>query len=585
MKDKKEKHPSDKQFAKRAQALGANLKRFWKEPPKGRFLNLQEILRFGLSSLGISFICNLISMYITVSQVPLIYNMGQYGTMHATIMYLISSVLALIFTPLYGRMIQRTKTKFGRYKPYILFLAPVVAILGVLAVWSPSGLNELQRTIYVYMICTPTLFIWNLWYNTFNMFPGVITPNQQERADIWAPIGLVMGFAPTVMNALKGVIIKIAGNDIITARIYGIFCGVVGIACVVSLLGVKERVFVTQEEEKKEKVSTIEGLKMIVKNKPLMILTIALCLGSLKNTIDLSWEIIARVKYATNVQDAVAIFGGLSLIVGFAATPNMLLLPWMTRKFNNRTIMMFWQICNVSANLICALIGLQTFPQGSWSPYIITLIRFVATFNALGSLQPLILSEIGDYQQVKSGYRLEGFIQTFAYSLTAVVAQATALIPAVIQGKMGFNPANYQVPEGWDKGVPYVLSDELVTIAEKYGNVALWISVVSSLLMLICLIFYNLDKKKHAKIVEELKEKAVNADEIESEKGSLNMLENVVGEIDENGKEESEESGAEENSNNAPDNDGESDGGNSGNLEDEISSSDSDDSDGKSDAE
>ncbi|MDE6276152.1 MAG: MFS transporter [Clostridia bacterium] len=518
---------SDKNFAKRAAALGNNLKRFWKEPPKGRFLNLQEVLRFGVSSLGISFIANLVSIYVTVGYIPLLYNMGDSGTLHATIMYLVASVLALIITPFYGRMLQRTKTKFGRYKPYILFLAPIVAILGAAAVWSPQNLSQTQRIIYVYMLCTPTLLMWNLWYNTFNMFPGVITPNQQERADIWSPIGLVIGFAPTIMNALKGVFVKWGGNgDVGAARIYAIFCAVVGIALTIALIGVKERVFVTPEEKKKEKVSTIEGLKMIVKNKPLMIFTLALCLGCLKNTIDLSWEVIARVKYAKDMASAAVIFGGLSLVVGFAATPNMILLPWMTRKFNNRTILIFWQICNLSASLVCALIGFQHFPQGSWSPYVITIIRFVSLFNCLGSLQPLLLSEIGDLQQAKSGYRLEGFIQTFAYQLPLVVSQVAALIPAAIQSKMKFNPANYQVVEGSNN----ILSEELIKIAENYGNVALWMSAVSSALMLICLLFYDLNKKKHAEIVEQLKATAINAEEIANEQGSLNMLEDVVGE-------------------------------------------------------
>ncbi|MDE7079177.1 MAG: MFS transporter [Clostridia bacterium] len=502
------------------QSLGSNLKRFWKEPPSGRFLNLKEILRLGVSSLGVSFIANFISIYITISYVPILYNMGNSGTLHATLMYLAASVLALIFTPLYGKMMQRTKTKLGRYKPYILFLAPVVAILGVFAVWSPDSLTQTQRIIYVYMFCTPTIFLWNLWFNTFNMFPGVFTPNQQERADIWSPIGLVMGFAPTIMNAVRGVVIAWKG-DIVAGRIYGVLSAVLGIVCVIALLGVKERVFVTEEEEKKEKVSAIEGLRMIVKNRPLMILTLAICLGSLKNTIDLCWDVLARVKYAADVNTAVALIGGLSLFVGFAATPNMILLPWMTRKFNNRTILLFWQGCNVVGNLVLALIGFQNFPQGSWSPYVITFLRFVSLFNALGSLQPLILSEIGDLQQAKSGYRLEGFIQTFAYSLTAVVAQFAAIIPAIIQSKMEFNPANYQVPPGVEE---FVLEEQYITIAENYGNVALWISVVSSALMLICLIFYDLDKRKHAAIVEQLKATAVNADEIAREEGKLHIL-------------------------------------------------------------
>ena len=139
--------------------LGKNLKRFWNEPPSGRFLNFKEILRLGISSLGVSFIANFISIYITISNVPLLYDMGNSGTLHATIMYLLASVLALFITPLYGKMMQRTKTKFGRYKPYILFLAPIVAVFGVLAVWSPTSLTQNQRIIYVYMICTPTIFL------------------------------------------------------------------------------------------------------------------------------------------------------------------------------------------------------------------------------------------------------------------------------------------------------------------------------------------------------------------------------------------------------------------------------------------
>ncbi|MDE6372099.1 MAG: hypothetical protein K2L61_00995, partial [Clostridia bacterium] len=78
---------------------------------------------------------------------------------------------------------------------------------------------------------------------------------------------------------------------------------------------------------------------------------------------------------------------------------------------------------------------------------------------------------------------------------------------------------------------------ELIAIAENYGNVALWMSAISSGLMLICLLFYNLDKKKHAEIVAQLKATAVNAEEIEQEEGDLNILEDVVGDAKENQEE------------------------------------------------
>lgn len=499
------------------------IKNFWKQAPEGRYLNLKEILCLGSASLGISFICNLINMYVTIGQLPLIYNMGDYGTLHATIVYLVACVGGLILTPIYGKAIQHTKSKFGRYKPYILFLAPVVAFLGAMAVWSPQNLTQTQRIIYVYCICIPTLLVWNLWFNTWNLFPGVFTPNQQERVDIWAPIGLVMGFAPTVMNVLKDVFAGFWG-DVTAARLFGITSGVVGILCVIGLLKVKERVFITEKESDDNKIGVIKGLKLVFRNKPLLILTLAFVCGCMKGTIDMIWHIIARVKYADNMADGAKIFGMVSMIVGFAATPNMVLLPLMTRKMNNRAIMIMWQAFNTGAYLILALIGFQNFQPGTTSAIIITALRFVASFNAIGSLQPLMLSEICDYQQKLSGYRLEGFIQTIAYSLPLVFTQATALIPAVIQGALKFNPNNYEIKKDSDN----ILSQELIDIADRYANIAIWISVISGLLMLICLCFYTLSKKKHAEILEELRATSINTEDIDNSAGEEEDLSSLL---------------------------------------------------------
>lgn len=483
---------------------------FWRKAPEGRYLNFKEILCLGSAGLGVSFICNLINMYVTIGQLPLIYDMGDYGTLHATIIYLTACVAGLLLTPVYGKAIQRTQSKWGRYKPYILFLAPIVSVLGVFAVWSPGGLELNERIAYVYCVCIPTLLVWNLWFNTWNLFPGVITPNQQERVDIWSPIGLVMGFAPTVMNVLKDIFAGLWG-DVNAARIFGVVSCIVGILCILLLTRVKERVFVTVTESGTNKIGAIEGLKMVFKNKPLLILTLALTLGCMRGTIDVIWHIVARVKYASDMATAAKIFGAVSIVVGFAATPNMLFLPLMTRKLNNRTLLLMWQSFNTGAYLILGIIGFGNFEPGTTSAVVITVLRFVASFNALGSLQPLILSEIGDYQQKLTGYRLEGFIQTIAYSFPLVATQFCALIPALIQGRLGFNPNNYEIKPGQSN----ILSEELIAIADRYADIAIWISVVSGALMLICLCFYTLDKKRHAAIMSELKARSVNSDEIE----------------------------------------------------------------------
>ncbi len=284
---------------------------FWNVPFEGRYLNLKEILSFGASSLGVSFIVNIIMLTITASQISEVY---QIGVMHGPIICLSSSVLGLILQPVYGKLLQNTKSKWGRYKPYILFIAPVIAVLAVLATWQPQNLNESSRTVYAYLVCIPTLILMYLWFNTFNMMPAVITPNQQERTDVWSPIGLVIGFAPTVINFIKGFIrsyFVTLGKEYMAFRLMGFISAALGLIMVLFILKVKERIVETEENQ--EKVGIIEGLKMVFKNKPLMIFSLALIFGCLRMSIETDMEILGKLRYADTIEKGLIVFSSLTM--------------------------------------------------------------------------------------------------------------------------------------------------------------------------------------------------------------------------------------------------------------------------------
>lgn len=494
--------------------IPAKVRKFWKYPPEGRHLNLKEILCFGGSSLGVSFIVNIITLNITASQISEVY---QIGVMHGPVICLVASVLGLILQPLYGKLLQNTNTKWGRYKPYILIMAPVISLFSILATWQPQGLTEQARTIFAYCACIPTLILWNIWYNTFNMMPAVVTPNQQERTDIWSPIGLVIGFAPTVVNFIKGFIRSYfvqRGEEYMAYRLMGFISVVLGLVLVLFIIKVKERI--VQTEQNKEKVGLFEGIKMVLKNKPLMILSLALIFGCMRNTIETDIEILGKLRYASTIDKGLIVFSSLTIVTGFAATPNMLLLPLFTRKFNNKTIFMFWGAMNVVGYLVLAIIGVENIPQGAVSAALFTTFRFVALFNAIGSLQPLMLSEIYDYQQWKTGKRLEGFIQTFAYGLVQVFTTVGTVIMAIVKRSIGFEPKNYFNAT--------TVSDSLMDVANRYFDIALYVSAISAALMFVVMIFYNLSKKQHAEIMGDLERLALDvpknaAVEAEAENG------------------------------------------------------------------
>lgn len=501
----KDSQPKQKRVAGRsAKAAAAKLKNFWNNPPQGRHLNLKEILCFGGSAFGVSTLVTVVSGLITATQISELF---QIDVIHGPYICLIASILGLIIQPIFGKLLQNTQTKWGKYKPFILLMAPIFAAFAIAATWSPDLIRTMEfdatpKVIYAYCICTPTLIIWNLFQNTFYMMPGVITPNQQERTDIWSPIGLVIGFSPTIMNvlgnALRGFFNE-RGAEYLAYRYIGFIYSIVGVLFVLLLFKVKERIIVTNEN--KEKVGLFQGIGMIMKNKPLLILTLALILGCMRTTIEVDSAILGKLRYATDIPTGQKIFGSLTLITGFAVTPNMILLPLMTRKFNNKTIMIFWMACNAIGYAILGIIGVENIAQGALSAALLTIFRYIALFNAIASLQPLMLSEISDYQQLKTGKRLEGFIQMFAYTLVLVFTNIGYVVIAYVKRNMGYQPANYFDVQTVD--------DNLMKIATDYFDLALWISAISAALMAIAMIFYPLTKKQHAAIVEALKKKSL----------------------------------------------------------------------------
>ena len=478
--------------------LFTSLKNGWSTPPKGRYLTFKEMACYGFSGLGVSFIVNVITAVITATQIPYIYEID---VIHGTVIFSIVGVSNLLIQPFFGKMLQNTKTKIGRYKPYIIGIAPVISLFVVLATWLPQVNSMTFRVVYAYCTCIPVLVLWNIWYNIFYMIPAAMTPVSQERTDMLSPVGLIMGFAPTVMNFIIGPIrahFMSQGREYMAFRLMGLISTVIGVILVFLILKTKERIYETPQE--RENISVKEGLRLVMQNKPLMIYTLAMIIGSLRGVAEMNSYYIGQFGYGETTEQGLSLFSMLSPIVGFAATPAMLLLPFMTRKMNNKSIMIMWQAINAVAYGVLCIIGYENIPVGTPTAIVITIVRFVTCFNAVGTLTPIMLSEMYDYQQWKTGRRLEGFIQTFAVSMTGLVAQFAMFIPTFIQKKIGYQPMNFK------NGAEYL--PENIAIMNQWFNISAVITVVSGILFIAVMAFYPLSKKKYNQIMEELKEKS-----------------------------------------------------------------------------
>lgn len=563
----------------------STVKSMWNKPLDGRYLNIKEIGAFGLYSLGNSWIYNTIQLVITITYIPYFYNID---SLHGYLIYIAGSLINMILLPLVGQAMEKKRTKWGRYKPYILFSLPILALFTMMAMWSPQYSSDTDRVIYAYCTCVPVIALATFANNMYQTMPNVITPNTQERADIMTPIGLIVGFAPTIMNVIIGPIRSAFINEEwVAMRIIGAIAVVLGSICVLFIIKVKERVYeleesnrnlldaavegksadieITTEETISEDfsegagsvdedkngsdaktahvvvaestesargglfdklraklvaakarraeakassdyLSFVDSMKLLFKNKPLWILFAALVIGSLREFWMQFMSLAIQLRFAETTTAALNISGIPNTIIGFGVTVSMLLLPFATRKLGKNWIIIVFSCLSLAATAILGFVGFENIPQGTTSAVVLTLLFFIARINPTYLLIPVLLGDLADYQQYKTGRRFEGHLQNIIMVIPVMMSFVFMLLAWIWQRQIGFEPSNYSNIE--------VVPQELQNVAMQWFNVAFLLSAASILGMIIILIFYPLGKKKMEEITASLRGASVNMEEM-----------------------------------------------------------------------
>ena len=577
------------------------LKSMWDKPLPGRFLTLKEAGAFGIYALGNSWIYNTMMLVVTVTQIPYFYGVS---TMHGYILYIIGTLLASILTPLAANAMEKKRTKWGRYKPYILFTLPAFALFTMLAMWVPQGYTEAGKIAYVYISCVPLIAIATFSNNMYQTMPNVITPNSQERADIMTPVGLLVGFAPTIMNLIVGPIrsafIENGQGEFMAMRVLGLIAVVLGTICIMFIIKVKERVYEIEtapdgfevktdlsdvqpegetappaaeeasegaaplaDDGAREGELTFEGMVAsetpasaeepflgnavpggetaaaaaaaapamparnkyqgvkdffsLFKNKPLMILFFALIVGSLREFWVQFRPFMLQLRYSADVTVALDIMGIANTVIGFASTVAMLLLPIVTRKLNKNVIIIVFSSLSLVVCGALGFVGIENIPQGTVSAVVLTLLFFIAQCNPTYLLIPVMLGEIADWQQVRTGKRYEGHLQNFIFTIPGVFSQIAMLASWLWQNMVGFEPS--LISENIEEYGEVLASTH--ALANEWFNACFLLTAGSIVLMIILLCFYPLTRKKHAELIAELESKATNLDELDENESVL----------------------------------------------------------------
>lgn len=346
-----------------------------------------------------------------------------------------------------GVIVDRTRTRWGKFKPYILLGKIPLTLIGlwywfmpvVFSNTDPSYAPKLMFYAIFTVICETA--------GTFTAVAGTgfmstITPDPYERTNLITMANLVSGFVGEKLPELIfGLLLDLVNNQVIKWNRtnlflgFGIFTALAGCAMSFYFICVtKERVSQTIE-----KPSIIQGLKAIVNNRPILIYTLSEFLAAFavsKSRINYYIDVLGSASYQT--------------LVGIPASPvstiSYAFIAPLRKKFSTKTIWILENLwtdaCWLSVFGIGSIGGMKNgLYKNKWVMLPVMAIEEVLEMCVFGVRHVIpqeILNEAMDYCEWKNGYRAEAMTGVARGLVTKLQGIVMGSVQNFIMSKIGY---------------------------------------------------------------------------------------------------------------------------------------------------
>lgn len=475
----------------------------WKHPAQGNFVSYKELINLSLGGMGNKLTMQLVwSMTLSAGNTLLGSTIG-IRPLHLQYMLTVQTILNVIFFFVRAQMVDNTRTKWGRFRPYIAFAGIPMAVLSVVFVFLPfQTMSYNEKLISVGAFAITISMIQPLFTDTYSELETVITPNSEERAKVLSINSIIYSFAPSVTGLFIPILSNLTGGytNINTYRYVLAPITLFGLGLnFFTAIGCKERVVTSSTYV--QKVGIIEGAFMILKNKHWWIRQIASLIGFLEGATGVFFAWI----YIYGVQDMTA-YGLLVTIMGTATGIAMAITPFLLKKLGNKKLLISHNLLNI----ILLFILMFTFKM----PLIMFVIIYMNTLiNGLSVVYNQVMhSEVKDYQQYICGYRMD-----FVFGLAGMITMPFSLLSGYV---IPYVYECFGLTTNYD-----ILYDPNVRNSLFY--VLCVLSIIGAILNLIPFCFYSMSKEKHQNIIRVLRYRAL-FDDFESGDVNADVIKNGV---------------------------------------------------------
>lgn len=521
----------------------------WSTPPKeGYYLSNREFISYAVGGMGVQGF-GILTQYFAINvgvHLALVYNFDAMIVQYTT---WIIALLTLFRAPIVGWVIDNTNTKWGKYRPYLLF----AGVLSVVCYWMLAFIpdifmpsNALEHTAKTQWLVIGSyqlvLFIAATAFSFFSFgrvgLAQVITPNTNERTKLYSVGGVIDSLGPSIVqmffpliagriygqnglvygdefgemtsDQIKNIGLRLTyGMDNINT--YKVVFPIVGLICVamslIMFFGTKERII--QEKKVKEKVGFFTGIQKSMKNKYFWIVNVSNILAFGRLLIFSATNYVCL--YILGGQLGADMRGIMVTVASVGFVPGMLFSPLIQKKLGkkNMTLLSFAGSTVISVLLLILFKFAYHSSATAWVYFVGVFLHNI--FAALWTVtSPAMTADYCEYQQWKTGDRLDGYMSQYSQVITTLCGMLSGWLTTTLLIKFGGAASSE------DYGEEGVMQKVLI----------IWsiLSIVCGVLAIIPFLFWDLTEKKQLEMAKDIKIRGYKED---LESGTLKQ-ENVA---------------------------------------------------------
>lgn len=423
----------------------------------------------------------------------------------------IKSVWDIINDMVFGAIVDKTRTRWGKFRPYLMFLAFPGCAITCLYWLMPhifAGTSEVQVFKFiVYLI----LIILKESVETFQIISrkglmATITPNPIDRTRLITIANFASGFFGEKLPEQSVTILidvfrkMFVNHPLKLSKAYtGLFVGM-GVFTTAAASIASFWFFYNSKERVMQSVKTpsvLESIKSVISNKPLLLITLSDFLSgfAVKGSQD---------DYYTDVLH----FSSMTIVAGLPAAPISPLsyswVPWMRKRFSSRLLyIVAKEIGNILyvPVFIFGCVGMKGNYSGGMYQKVVPMGIAMAIWEIIWTLFFGLKSVIGtemyneamDYCEWKNGYRTEAMASVASEIAAKISRSVSSVVTTTIKKIIGYEADAFRTGKEQTDKVKFFLFAMFTIIPAVTGSLGI-----------IPMLFYDLDNEKKERMYAEL---------------------------------------------------------------------------------